>query len=113
MLSAVAVVMKCGSVCLQPGNLLLIALCGCLVACGGGSTPSSTPVGSLPMATTTLQAETDNNTSTADSFVSQTSGNVSAGNVSKMPLRSLLYSGSKHSNLYHMARLVRQARRIT
>jgi hypothetical protein len=46
------------------------------------------------MATTTLQAETGNNTSTADSFVSQTSGNVSAGNVSKMPLRSLLYSGS-------------------
>ena len=94
MLSAVAVVMKCGSVCLQRGTLLLIALCGCLVACGGGSTPSSTPVGSLPMATTTLQAETGNNTSTADSFVSQTSGNVSAGNVSKMPLRSLLYSGS-------------------
>ena len=94
MLSAVAVVMKCGSVCLQCGNLLLIALCGCLVACGGGSTPPSTPVGSLPMATTTLQAEAGNNTSTADSFVSQTSGNVSAGNVSKMPLRSLLYSGS-------------------
>ena len=84
MLSAVAGVMKSGSVSLQRGNLLLIALSGCLVACGGDQLHPPRPVGSLPMATTTLQAETNNNTSTADSFVSQTSGNVSAGNVSKV-----------------------------
>src|SRR6185312_14735016 len=62
-----------------------------LIACGvreGGS--SSTP----PHPTTTLQAETANNTSAADTFALQTNGNLGAGNVSKAPLRSLLYSGS-------------------
>ena len=78
---------------------LLIGLLGTLVACGGSVAPSapsapSSPGGSVPSATTTLQAETGNNTSAADSFVAQTNGNGSAGNVSKLPLRSLLYSGS-------------------
>jgi PKD repeat protein len=45
-------------------------------------------------ATTTLSAETSNNTSTADSFTAQTNGNLAARNISKAPLRSLLYSGS-------------------
>jgi PKD domain-containing protein len=45
-------------------------------------------------ATTTLAAETGNNTSAADSFVSQTNGNVGAGNISKVPVRTLLYSGA-------------------
>ena len=45
-------------------------------------------------ATTTLSAETANNTSAADTFTAQTNGNASAGNVSKVPLRSLLYGGS-------------------
>ena len=75
---------------------LLIGLLGALVACGGSVVPSapSSPGGSVPSATTTLQAETGNNTSAADSFLAQTNGNGSAGNVSKVPLRSLLYSGS-------------------
>ena len=34
-------------------------------------------------ATTTLTAETANNTSTADTFVSQPNGNAKAGNVSR------------------------------
>ena len=44
--------------------------------------------------TTTLTAETANNTSAADSFTGGVSGNAAAGNVSKLPLRSLLYQGS-------------------
>jgi PKD repeat protein len=45
-------------------------------------------------ATTTLAAETSNNTSTANSFIAQTNGNIAATNISKAPIRSLLYSGS-------------------
>lgn len=45
-------------------------------------------------ATTTLAAETTNNTSAASSFATQTNGNVKAVNISKVPMRSLLYSGS-------------------
>ena len=62
-----------------------------LTACGVfGKLASDT----IPPVTTTLQAETANNTSAADSFVRQTDGNVGVGNVSKLPLRSLLYSAS-------------------
>ncbi len=45
-------------------------------------------------ATTTLTAETSNNTSTAATFVTQTNGNLGASNISKVPTRSLLYPGS-------------------
>lgn len=45
-------------------------------------------------ATTTLAAETANNTSAADSFATQTNGNIRAANISKVPARSLLYPGS-------------------
>jgi len=68
-----------------------------LVACGvHGKVGSSPGSGSnpIPSATTTLQAETGNNTSAADSFVRQTDGNVAAGNISKVSLRSLLPPGS-------------------
>lgn len=44
--------------------------------------------------TTTFSQETANNTSTADSYTSQSDGNLGAGNISKLPIRSLLYSGS-------------------
>jgi PKD repeat protein len=44
--------------------------------------------------TTTLTAETGNNTSASDDFAGQTNGNVAAGNVSKVPLRELLYEGA-------------------
>jgi hypothetical protein len=49
--------------------------------------------------TTTLQAETGNNTSAANSFPAQANGNAAAGNVSKVPLNSLLYAGS-NTKLY-------------
>jgi len=45
-------------------------------------------------ATTTLAAETSNNTSTADSFAAQTNGNIGAANISKVSIHSLLYPGS-------------------
>ena len=44
--------------------------------------------------TTTLAAETGNNTSAANTFAGTGNGNLPAGNVSKLPLRSLLYSGA-------------------
>jgi hypothetical protein len=44
--------------------------------------------------TTTLSQQTANNTSAADSYTSQSDGNLGAGNISKLPIRSLLYSGS-------------------
>lgn len=79
------------------GVLFIAVLTGTLTACGGssgGSPVPSTPGSTVPAATTTLQAETGNNTSTADSFIRQTNGNAGAGNVSKVPLRSLLYTGA-------------------
>src|SRR5215472_15429015 len=69
-----------------------LCLSCCLSACGGSGTPI--PTGPIPSASTTLQAETGNNTSTANSFAAQTNGNAAAGNVSKLPISSLLYSGS-------------------
>jgi PKD repeat protein len=44
--------------------------------------------------TTTLAAETGNNTSAANSFISQSNGNLGATNISKVPTRTLLYSGA-------------------
>ena len=49
--------------------------------------------------TTTLAKETGNNTSAANSFAAQVNGNMGAGNVSKVPTRTLLYSGS-HTKIY-------------
>jgi hypothetical protein len=63
-----------------------------LTACGGPHTP--TPTGAIPSASSNIQAEMGNNTSAANSFVSQANGNAAAGNVSKLPISSLLYSGS-------------------
>jgi uncharacterized membrane protein YgcG len=44
---------------------------------------------------TTLSAQTANNTSAADSFLKQTNGNSGAGNVSKVDIHSLLYPGAR------------------
>ena len=53
-------------------------------------------------ATTTLAAETSNNTSAANSFASQTDGNLGATNISKAPIRSLLYPGSTAKIYAHL-----------
>jgi len=74
---------------------IMAGLATLLVACGNSSNPTSPPpTAPVSSAATTLQAETGNNTSTADSFARQTNGNVGASNVSKAPLQSLLYGGS-------------------
>jgi PKD repeat protein len=53
-------------------------------------------------ATTTLAAETSNNTSAADSFATQTNGNIGATNISKVPTRNLLYPGSTAKIYAHL-----------
>src|SRR5260370_32106447 len=77
-------------------RLLIAALALCLAAflaaCGSPLTPA--PAGSVPAPSTTLQAETGNNTSAAITFTRQTNGNAAAGNVSKLPIVSLLYTGA-------------------
>ncbi len=44
--------------------------------------------------TTTLSAQTSNNTSAASGFGTQSNGNRGAGNVSKVDVHSLLYAGA-------------------
>jgi len=82
-------------------TLILITWAAGLSGCGGTRaakgtpSPSPTPPTGSPLTpTTTLQAETANNTSAADGFSAQGNGNASAGNVSKQPVSQLLYSGS-------------------
>ena len=58
---------------------------------------ASTPV----QPTTTLAAETGNNTSAAGTFLAQSNGNAGAGNVSKLPLRDLLYNGANTKIYVH------------
>lgn len=59
-----------------------------------GSTGSPTASGSVTIApTTTLSAETTNNTNLT-SFVGTTNGNVKPGNISKVDIHTLLYSGA-------------------
>jgi PKD repeat protein len=53
-------------------------------------------------ATTTLAAETANNTSAANSFATQTNNNLGATNISKAPIRSLLYPGSTAKIYAHL-----------
>jgi hypothetical protein len=52
--------------------------------------------------TTTLNAQTANNTSAANNFYAQSNGNLGANNVSKVNVRSLLYSGANTKILAHM-----------
>jgi hypothetical protein len=52
--------------------------------------------------TTTLAGETGNNTSAADSFPGLSNGNIAAGNISKEPIRSLLYPGATTKIYVHL-----------
>ena len=87
------VVVKTCTVARLVAPLALACLTALLTACGGGS-HTAIPTGSIPAANTTLQAETGNNTSTANSFPGQKNGNAAPANVSKLPLTSLLYGGA-------------------
>ncbi len=53
-------------------------------------------------ATTTLTVETSNNTSAANSFANQPNGNVGASNISKLPVRNLLYAGANTKVYVHV-----------
>src|SRR5262245_13511664 len=70
------------------------ALIGCNATTASASSPSQNPGGTPLTTTTTVQAETANNTSAADSFRAPGNGNPTPGNVSKAPVRNLLYAGS-------------------
>jgi hypothetical protein len=52
--------------------------------------------------TTTLTAQTANNTSAANNFSTQTNGNLGAGNVSKVNVHSLLYAGNTTKVYAHL-----------
>jgi hypothetical protein len=58
--------------------------------------PGKITAGTLQIVpSTTLQAQTAHNTSAANSFNSQSNGNLGATNVSKVNIHSLLYSGNR------------------
>ena len=59
---------------------------------------ASTPV----TPTTTLALETGNNTSAANSFPSQSNGNLGASNISKVAVRKLLYPGFNGKIYVHL-----------
>jgi hypothetical protein len=52
--------------------------------------------------TTTLTAQTANNTSAANSLSTESNGNLGAGNVSKVDVHSLLYSGATSKVYAHL-----------
>jgi hypothetical protein len=54
------------------------------------------------VATTTLSAQTSNNTSASNSFTTQFNGNRGAGNISKVDVHSLLYSGATTKIYAHL-----------
>lgn len=58
--------------------------------------------GTSVVPTTTLAAQTANNTSAPNSFASQSNGNVTPGNVSKVDVHSLLYAGAKTKIYAHL-----------
>jgi hypothetical protein len=72
---------------------LLLIVCLLNIASAGG-------VNIVP--TTTLAAETANNTSASDQFLGTSNGNVVPGPASKLPLRNLLYSGATTKIYVHV-----------
>jgi hypothetical protein len=76
--------------CKQFAAVLLLAL------------PVVCRAGSYVVPTTTLQAQTANNSSAANSFWAQSNGNLGAGNVSKVDVHSLLYSGATTKVYAHL-----------
>jgi len=58
--------------------------------------------GNSVVPTTTLAAQTANNTSAADRFSAQSNGNAAAGSVSKVDIHSLLYPGATTKIYAHL-----------
>jgi hypothetical protein len=76
--------------------LLIFAFTQTLTGCGSGHAASANSINSPTSSSsgTSLSAQTGNNTSAANTFASQSNGNLGANNVSKMDIHSLLYSGT-------------------
>jgi hypothetical protein len=65
--------------------------------------PATLVAGNLKIVpTTTLQAVTSNNTSAANSFVTQSNGNSAGANISKQDIHTLLYPGSRTRIIAHL-----------
>jgi hypothetical protein len=65
--------------------------------------PVASRAGNLTIApTTTLSAESSNNTSAADNFGTQSNGNLGASNISKLDIHSLLYPAARTKIFAHM-----------
>jgi hypothetical protein len=64
--------------------------------------PSLYAATSFVVPTTTLAAQTTNNTSAAATFTTQTNGNRGAGNISKVDVHSLLYAGASTKVYAHL-----------
>jgi hypothetical protein len=75
-------------------HILVVALLLALSATGSAS--------NYVIPTTTLAAQTSNNTSAANTFASQTNGNKGAGNISKVDVHSLLYPGATTKIYVHV-----------
>ena len=74
----------------------LTLLAGCVAAL------ASRPAAAGLQPTTTLAAQTGNNTSAANNFASQSNGNLGAGNISKLDIHSLLYPGATTKIYAHL-----------
>src|ERR1035441_5777780 len=72
----------------------LTLLCNIGIACAFALTQLNAAAQLTITPTTTLSAETANNTSANANFKAQTNGNTGPGNVSKTSIRTLLYPGS-------------------
>jgi hypothetical protein len=80
---------------MRQGVLAVAAVLMCL--------PATLVAGNLKIVpTTTLQAETSNNTSAANTFQLQSNGNMGAGNASKLDVHSLLYPGANTKVYAHL-----------
>jgi len=65
--------------------------------------PATLAAGNLNIVpTTTLQAETSNNTSAASTFQLQSNGNMGVGNASKLDVHTLLYPGASSKVYAHL-----------
>jgi hypothetical protein len=92
-------------------RVMSLSLAMILVDCGSGSQsqtlkltndPTASPPANNPMSLTPLSALTGDNTSAAESFSSQSNGNLGANNVSKINIHSLLYAGAQTKVLAHL-----------
>lgn len=76
---------------------LVLFLCVLVINCGSGTSAQNNTQNAAQSgqgSTATLAAQTANNTSAANSFPTQSDGNLGANNVSKVDLHTLLYSGN-------------------